>query len=55
MKVREHGRMVNAVVLIAPGVNGDGHRKVLGLRVATSDTGAAWPGSGWSPVTPTSG
>ncbi|GAA4773604.1 IS256 family transposase [Citricoccus nitrophenolicus] len=42
MKVREHGRVVNAVALLATGVNGDGHREVLGLRVATSETGAAW-------------
>jgi transposase-like protein len=42
MKVREGGRVVNAVVLIATGVNGDGHREVLGVRVATSETGAAW-------------
>ena len=42
MKVREGGRVVNAVVLLATGVNGDGHREVLGLRVATSETGAAW-------------
>ncbi|WP_336705515.1 IS256 family transposase [Micrococcus terreus] len=42
MKVREHGRVINAVVLLATGVNGDGHREVLGLRVATSETGAAW-------------
>ena len=42
MKVREGGRVVNAVVLVATGVNGDGHREVLGLRVATSETGAAW-------------
>ena len=42
MKVREGGRVVNAVVLIATGVNGDGHREVLGMRVATSETGAAW-------------
>ena len=42
MKVREGGRVVNAVVLLAAGVNGDGHREVLGLRVATSETGAAW-------------
>ena len=39
--MREGGRVVNAVVLIATGVNGDGHREVLGLRVATSETGAA--------------
>ena len=42
MKVREGGRVVNAVVLLGTGVNGDGHREVLGLRVATSETGAAW-------------
>ena len=42
MKVREGGRVINAVVLIATGVNGDGHREVLGMRVATSEIGAAW-------------
>ena len=42
MKVREGGRIVNAVVLLATGVNGDGHREVLGMRVATSETGSAW-------------
>ena len=42
MKVREGGRVVNAVVLLAVGVNGDGHREVLGMRVATSETGTAW-------------
>ena len=42
MKVREGGRVINAVVLLAIGVNGDGHREVLGMRVATSETGAAW-------------
>ena len=42
MKVREGGRVINAVVLIATGVNADGRREVLGLRVATSQTGAAW-------------
>ncbi|WP_443208826.1 IS256 family transposase, partial [Rhodococcus rhodochrous] len=39
MKVREGGRVVGAVVLLATGVNGDGHREVLGMRVATSETG----------------
>lgn len=34
--------MINAVVLLATGVNGDGHREVLGIRVATSETGSAW-------------
>ncbi|MBU2698861.1 IS256 family transposase [Pimelobacter sp. 30-1] len=42
MKVREGGRVINAVVLLATGVNSDGHREVLGMRVATSETGAAW-------------
>jgi putative transposase len=42
MKVRDGGRVINAVVLVATGVNGDGHREVLGMRVATSETGAAW-------------
>jgi transposase-like protein len=38
MKVREQGRVVNAVVLVATGVNCDGHREILGVRVATSET-----------------
>lgn len=42
MKVREGGRVVGAVVLLATGVNGDAHREVLGMRVATSETGPAW-------------
>jgi putative transposase len=42
MKVRENGRVVNAVVLVATGVNGDGHREVLGVKVATSETRQAW-------------
>src|SRR5699024_9585256 len=35
MKVREDSRVVNAVALLATGVNVDGHREVLGLKVAT--------------------
>jgi putative transposase len=42
MKVRENGRVVNAVVLVATGVNNDGHREVLGIKVATSETKEAW-------------
>lgn len=42
MKVREQGRVINAVVLVATGVNGEGHREVLGLQVATSETKSAW-------------
>ncbi|SPT54215.1 Transposase and inactivated derivatives [Actinomyces bovis] len=42
MKVREGGRVVNAVVMLTTGGNADGHREVLGMRVATSETGPAW-------------
>lgn len=42
MKVREGGRVVNSVVLVATGVNGDGRREVLGVSVATSETAPAW-------------
>lgn len=42
MKVREGGRVINTVVLVATGVNGDGHREVLGMQVATSETHMAW-------------
>jgi transposase-like protein len=42
MKVREAGRVVNAVVLVATGVNVDGHREVLGVKAATSETKEAW-------------
>ena len=42
MKVRKGGRVVNAAVLLAAGVNADGHREVLGLRIATAETGPAW-------------
>lgn len=37
MKVWENGGVVNAVVLVATGVNHDGHREVLGVKVATSE------------------
>jgi putative transposase len=42
MKVREGGRVINTVVLVATGVNADGRREVLGLQVATSESGSAW-------------
>jgi transposase-like protein len=42
MKVREAGRVINTVVLVATGVNGDGRREVLGMRVATAETRTAW-------------
>jgi transposase-like protein len=42
IKVREQHRVVSAAVLVATGVNKDGHREVLGLKVATSETRTAW-------------
>lgn len=42
IKVREDGRVVNAVVLVATGVNADGHREILGCQVATGETKQAW-------------
>lgn len=41
-KVREGGRIVNVAVVIATGVNGDGHREILGLDVITTEDGAGW-------------
>ena len=42
IKVRENKQVVKASVLLATGVNGDGHREVLGMQVATSETKASW-------------
>lgn len=42
MKVREGGRVVNTVVMIATGVNADGRREVLGVSAGTSETAAGW-------------
>ncbi|MBP0656514.1 transposase, partial [Mycobacterium tuberculosis] len=39
--VRENKQVVKASVLLATGVNGDGHREVLGMQVATSETQAS--------------
>ncbi len=42
MKVREGGRVVLVHVLVATGVNRDGHREVLGVQVTSSEDGAGW-------------
>jgi putative transposase len=42
LKVREGGRVVNVHALIATGVNGDGHREILGLQVTSAEDGAGW-------------
>src|SRR5215207_1567440 len=61
LKVREGGRVVNLHALVATGVNGDGHREILGLQVSSAEDGAGWltflrdltarglPGSSWLP------
>jgi putative transposase len=41
-KVREAGRICNVAVVIATGVNNDGHREVLGFDVITTEDGAGW-------------
>jgi len=42
VKVREAGRIQSVAVVIATGVNQDGHREVLGLDVITVEDGAGW-------------
>ena len=42
MKVREGGRVINVAVLVATGVNADGHREILGVQVNSGETGAGW-------------
>jgi putative transposase len=44
MKVREGGRVLNVSVMVATGVNADGHREILGIQVATTESGAGWLG-----------
>jgi putative transposase len=41
-KVREGGRIINVAVVIAVGVNRDGHREILGLDAITTEDGAGW-------------
>ncbi len=42
VRCREGGRVVNVCVMIATGVNGDGHRQILGMNVSTSEDETAW-------------
>lgn len=41
-RCREGGRVVNVATVIATGVNGDGHREILGIDVFTSEDEAGW-------------
>jgi transposase-like protein len=42
VKVREGGRVVNIAVMVATGVNADGHREILGIDCSTAEDGAGW-------------
>jgi transposase-like protein len=42
MKVREGGRVINTHVLVATGVNADGHREILGLDICSAESEAGW-------------
>jgi len=42
LKVREGARVVNVHAVLATGVNGDGHREILGLQVTSAEDGAGW-------------
>ena len=42
LKVCEGGRVVPVRALVATGVNADGHREILGVRVTSSEDGAGW-------------
>jgi transposase-like protein len=42
LKLREGGRVVNVHALLATGVNADGHREIVGLRVTSAEDGAGW-------------
>ena len=41
-KVREAGRIQHVAVVIATGVNAEGHREILGMDVITTEDGAGW-------------
>jgi transposase-like protein len=51
-EVREAGRIQNVAVVIATGVNAEGHREILGMDVITTEDGAGgWPScAAWWPV-----
>lgn len=42
LKVREGGRVVSIAVMVATGVNNDGHREILGIDVSSAEDGAGW-------------
>jgi len=42
LKIREDGRVRSRAALIATGVNEDGYREVLGIRIGDSESEASW-------------
>ena len=42
--MREGGRVVKCLVLLATGVNADGYREMIGMYVATAESNASWKG-----------
>jgi len=44
VRCRECGRIRNVAVVVATGVQADGHREILGVDVFTTEDGAAWTG-----------
>src|SRR5659263_243972 len=42
MKVREGGRVIKVAVMLATAVNSDGYREILGVQVASAESGASW-------------
>jgi putative transposase len=42
VKVRQNGRIVSAAVIIAVGVNSDGRREILGMKIGASEAETFW-------------
>lgn len=42
LKVRQNGRIVSVVVIVAVGVNTDGRREVLGMGIGPSEAETFW-------------
>lgn len=42
MKVREGGRVLNTHVLVATGINADGHHEILGIDIYSAESEAGW-------------
>ncbi len=45
LKVRENGRVESKGLLVAVGINENGHREIIGFNVANSETEDSWGGT----------